>query len=476
MSQEDPATTTIATPFPLAVGSPSPQTVALPSLLTVGSLKVFKTFPSNASSSSTFLRIVAIAGNLKDPPFVAKASIARHPQSPETTATFAREYEVLRQSVHPNIVKLHTPTSDCPELGVVQRRNSRNPICLELMDLGSLHEVLTNVRPRVQNPDQLCELAKAIAVQSLLGLQYLHSHGSKHRNVSPRNILVSADGRVKWCGLSSKDSGEVGMGVNGYIAPEVLMSSSTATTEKVDLWGLGCVLYWIVTNAVPVATLTINDLAESLAQAGSQLHDLFDLDKAIHDAELRDLLAHLLVSDPAKRDNSFQALRHPALRKYYRGCGVIPRDDKYSKVVAPFVRHNLVIDAVDCTEESELELLLKVSRQEIKEVPPADRDAMRTAFKVLTYSRQKPSVDCISKFLKDHGPPRLIDPVALAAWNVENAEIAQQRAPQTVVIAASATSGARLRESDTTGTTTLCTTATHLLPAHVEPSDVSMAR
>ncbi len=48
---------------------------------------------------------------------------------------------------------------------------------------------------------------------------------------------------------SAQDTTDFRIGTPGYIAPEILMSKSYGTS--VDIWSLGCVLYFLLTGRQP---------------------------------------------------------------------------------------------------------------------------------------------------------------------------------------------------------------------------------
>lgn len=67
-------------------------------------------------------------------------------------------------------------------------------VILELMDAGSLENIikiynLAKIKPEIDE----CILAK-IALQILCGLAYLHSNNQLHRDVKPANILINSKG------------------------------------------------------------------------------------------------------------------------------------------------------------------------------------------------------------------------------------------------------------------------------------------
>lgn len=252
-----------------------------------------------------------------------------------------REYQMLKATNHPNVVKIVS-------FGRVSLRegvpfvNNRFCIPMELMDMGSVREFVDRLHSRSfpvaqqsDAPDEtqksisessLSQFALAIAVQALAGLQEIHAKGNLHRDVKPDNILISSCGRAKWCDfdcgfeatIAGSDPETLNVGTEGYVAPEIVTSVGDAYTTKSDLWSLGVTLYWIAKRTIPEELRNFIRLEQRRRDNPSfRTEDVFQLD-TLQDACLRSLLQdHLLVSDPAARSDAFLALRADCLREWY---------------------------------------------------------------------------------------------------------------------------------------------------------------
>jgi len=98
-----------------------------------------------------------------------------------------------------------------------------------------------------------------IAIQVLEGLKYCHSRGYTHRDLNPRNVLLSK----KLCecdshptldhrylltdfGFSKTFEGQQyssgRCGSDGYRAPELCDSKTRAFSDKTDIWAFACLL------------------------------------------------------------------------------------------------------------------------------------------------------------------------------------------------------------------------------------------
>ena len=161
---------------------------------------------------------------------------------------FDREVEISRRLNHPNLV------TGC-EAGAY----GKIPYLVTEYVLGTdLQTLVEQCGPFP--PDQAIELAE----QAACGLGQLHLLGVHHRNVSPRNLLLDIQGRVRVSNLllagieegSDLDgddnltrTGEA-MGSSDFMAPEQVVDASAAD-QRADIYSLGCTLFYLLTGRVP---------------------------------------------------------------------------------------------------------------------------------------------------------------------------------------------------------------------------------
>ncbi|GGN72704.1 hypothetical protein GCM10010112_41350 [Actinoplanes lobatus] len=161
---------------------------------------------------------------------------------PTVAGRFEREARMVAGLAHPNIVALH-------DVGV----DSGVPyLVMELVPGRSLAALLST------GPLDIAG-AVGIAAQVCAALEAASEAGIVHRDIKPANILITGDGRAKVCDFGiarvagatrSELTGSAQMlGTSTYMAPEQVAGG--AVDVRTDLYGLGCVLYAMLTGNPP---------------------------------------------------------------------------------------------------------------------------------------------------------------------------------------------------------------------------------
>jgi serine/threonine-protein kinase len=157
-------------------------------------------------------------------------------QDPGFIDLFVREANTLVRMSHPNIVPIY-------ELGVI---DGTYFLSMELVEGATVAELLGDG----PLPEALCA---QIGLQVSEALRYAQERFSlAHRDVTPRNVIVDADGHVRLLDfgiaapLGHGGRGEV-FGSEGYMSPEQRRGAPLDSSS--DLFSLGAVLYEALTGA-----------------------------------------------------------------------------------------------------------------------------------------------------------------------------------------------------------------------------------
>lgn len=206
--------------------------------------------------------------------------------SPRALALFEREYEVLASLRHPSIVEAYDYGRD----------GAGAYYTMELVD-GSDLAAEAPMSWRLA-----CIHLRDVA--SILGL--LHARRLIHRDLSPRNLIRAATGRLKLIDFGALAAfGPVTdiVGTAPFIPPEAL--GGRVVDQRYDLFSLGALGYWLITGVHAFSARTIDELQQlwqHVPAPASRLVALRD-DPRLEPvpAALDELLAALLRTDPVER-------------------------------------------------------------------------------------------------------------------------------------------------------------------------------
>ena len=182
---------------------------------------------------------------------------------PDFRQRFEREARVLAQLDHPHIVRLH---------GMGETDDGHLYLVMEYVQGSHLAALLQQAmtapsRPPGQPLMPWPRIAQIIG-QLAEALAHAHAQGLIHRDLKPANVLLTRDGSAKLAdfglarttlqtlGASENSAfltqtGQV-MGTYDYMAPE--QRDGLPSDHRVDLYGLGVLLYQLLTGSLPRGT------------------------------------------------------------------------------------------------------------------------------------------------------------------------------------------------------------------------------
>ena len=269
--------------------------------------------------------------NYLDRPVAVKLlSVPAGTDRKEFLQRFQREARLLAELSHQQIVACHHG-------GVT---GGGDPyLALEYIDGPNLREF-------IEAKGAVAERRALRIVRDVAGaLSHALEKGIIHRDVKPENILLQsikddgsrlhdpgfpyavklADlGLARYSGAQHADPRmtQAGflIGTPSILAPEQFNSPDSADF-RVDIYALGCVLFYLVTGAPPYSGMTVSELMYQ--KVHGPIPDPVSLKPGI-DSELAAFIRSMMARNPADRPNSYAEVEEEATRLIERISGVDP--------------------------------------------------------------------------------------------------------------------------------------------------------
>jgi serine/threonine protein kinase len=210
---------------------------------------------------------------------------------------FRREAEAAAHLEHPSIVPIY-------EVG---ERDGQCYFSMKFVEGGQLDEVAKRKPlPTRSAVELIAKVARTV--------HYAHEHGILHRDIKPGNILLDQAGephltdfglaRLIQTESTVTRTKEV-LGTPSYMAPEQAVGETKTLTSATDVYGLGAVLYQLLTGQPPFAGGTTYETIRLLLDTEPRPPRL--LNPKI-DRDLSTICLKCLEKDPKRRYSSALAL------------------------------------------------------------------------------------------------------------------------------------------------------------------------
>jgi eukaryotic-like serine/threonine-protein kinase len=210
---------------------------------------------------------------------------------------FRLEAEAAAKLEHPGIVPIH-------EVG---ERDGSCYFSMKFVEGGQLDEVARREPvPIRQAVELIAKVARTV--------HYAHEHGILHRDIKPGNILLDAKGEPHLTdfGLARLVESESSvtqtldvLGTPSYMAPEQAVGNNVAVSSATDVYGLGAVLYQLLTGQPPFAGGTTYETIKLLLDTEPRQPRVSN---PKIDRDLSTICLKCLEKDPKRRYSSALAL------------------------------------------------------------------------------------------------------------------------------------------------------------------------
>lgn len=210
---------------------------------------------------------------------------------------FRIEAEAVARLDHPGIVPIY-------EMG---EHRGYPFLCLKLVEGGDLEKHLDRLRSDpAATARVMADVARAV--------DYAHRRGVLHRDLKPSNILIDTRGRphvtdfgLARCLEADSRMTQTGLilGTPSFMAPEQVAGPRGEVTTAADVYGLGAVMYTVLTGRPPFHAGTVY---ETLHQVREQEPQPPAASNQAVDRDLEAICLKCLEKDPRRRYASAKAL------------------------------------------------------------------------------------------------------------------------------------------------------------------------
>jgi serine/threonine protein kinase/tetratricopeptide (TPR) repeat protein len=203
---------------------------------------------------------------------------------------FRLEAEAAARLNHPSIVPIH-------EIG---ERDGYCYFSMNLIEGGQLDEVVRRGAIPIRRAVELiAKLARTV--------HYAHDHGILHRDIKPGNVLLDGEGEPHLTDFGLARLVETGstvtrttemLGTPSYMAPEQAGGNTAMLTGAIDVYGLGAVLYHLLTGRPPFVGVTTYETIRLVLETEPQPPQVINPKV---DRDLSTICLKCLEKDPPRR-------------------------------------------------------------------------------------------------------------------------------------------------------------------------------
>lgn len=272
-------------------------------------------------------------------------------KNPAMESSFVHEARINAKLQHPNIIPVY-------DIGFDQERGPF--FTMKLIEGKSLGQVLTSLRKRNHHTVSAYPQAEMVEIFRKIcdAVFYAHNCGVIHLDLKPDNIQIGRFGEVLVCDwgmakvldeecseefISDNTEGLVNVTLNGeikgtpgFMAPEQV--KNRRKDQRTDIYGLGCILYSLLTWQVPIEGRDLETVLHNTAKGKYQSPVKRSPSKEIPES-LNAVVLKCMQSSPSKRYQSVDEIIEEVDR-YSRGFSTIALEAGFKKQIMLLYRRN----------------------------------------------------------------------------------------------------------------------------------------
>ena len=230
------------------------------------------------------------------------------------------EINILSNLSHPNLIKCFFSFYNSENIYII----------MDFCEFGDLFSLLQSVKKKKVFVNE--DIIWNIAIQVLVGLNYLHSKKIIHRDIKLLNLFMTKDKKIKIGDMGMSiifDEEELihsRVGTPLYIAPELVKKEKY--DYKIDIWSLGCSLYHLAKTVPPFTDENLIKLGNSIIN--EQPSNL----PICYSNELYDFILRLMIKNKDQRPSAMEALElipEKIKKKFYNNYNIYTAKKKKFK-------------------------------------------------------------------------------------------------------------------------------------------------
>ena len=205
----------------------------------------------------------------------------------------------------------------------------------------------------------------------ILAFEHIHKHNTVYRDLKPENIILDEEGHIKICdfnlakaGITQEKKATSFCGSPMYLSPE--MVTSNGVDQRCDIYGIGLILYELVTGSPAFTAEDINQLYIDIK------NNRINFKMPTITGDVKDLLKKILVADPDKRISLEEMKKHPFFKdisflKVYKkeyGPILIKKSEKKQKIRDPVLIGDKYFEKIDDEKKKENEKMKKMMEKD----------------------------------------------------------------------------------------------------------------